>query len=226
VASPHLVVEPTAGAAARAAAHLVFDALRTAIDARGRASAAFSGGQTPIPMFEQLARLTLPWERVDLFQVDERVAPDDDPARNRGALQRSLLDHITATAHLMDVTATNLDRAAARYAAELSRYEPLDVVHLGLGDDGHTASWPPGDAVIDQRQRAVAIVGPFNAHVRMTVTPPVIDRSRTIIFLVIGATKAPALSRVLDGDPTLPATRAIRGDTIVVADRAACAVSD
>jgi 6-phosphogluconolactonase len=221
MASPHLIVEVDAASAARAAARLIGEALDGAIAARGRASVAFSGGSTPVAMFEQLADLPLRWDRVDVFQVDERVAPDGDPARNAVALQHALLDRVAARAHFMDVTASGLDDAARRYAATLAPHEPLDVVHLGVGDDGHTASWPPHHPVIDQRDRAVAIVGPFNDFVRMTVTPPVVDRARTVVFLVGGAAKAHALDRLLARDPEVPATRAIGSRTVVVADRAA-----
>jgi 6-phosphogluconolactonase len=221
MASPDLVIEATADAAAAAAASIVHERLRAAIDERGEASAAFSGGSTPTPMLAALARVPLPWERVHVFQVDERVAAEGDPARNSLALRRVLLDRVGAHAHLMDVTAPDLDGAAARYGAAIVAREPFDVVHLGIGDDGHTASWPPGDAVIDERDRAVAIVGPFNGHLRMTITPPVVDRARTVVFLVVGASKADALRRALRGDHAVPATRAIGDRTVIVADRAA-----
>jgi 6-phosphogluconolactonase len=168
-----------------------------------------------------LAREPLAWECVDVFQVDERVAPDGDPDRNSTALRRALLDRVDAHAHLMDVTADDLGEAARRYGELLTAHEPLDLVHLGVGDDGHTASWPPGDPVIRERNRAVAIVGPFNDFVRMTITPPVVDRARSVVFLVGGPSKAGALSRLVDGDPQLVATRALGPRTLVIADRAA-----
>ena len=221
MAPTRLVVEPTADAAAQKAARVIADALTSAIEERGRAGIAFSGGRTPTVMFDALARTPLQWERVYVFQVDERVARDGAPDRNSTALRSALLDRVDARAHLMDVTADDLDAAARRYGALLAEYEPLDVVHLGVGEDGHTASWPPGDPVIHERDRSVAIVGPFNDFVRMTVTPPVVDRARSVVFLVGGASKANALDRLLAGDPTLVATRALGPQTTVVADRAA-----
>jgi 6-phosphogluconolactonase len=219
VAFADLVVEPTADAAARYAARVIAGALVSAVEARGQASVAFSGGHTPAAMLEILSRETVPWRRVHVFQVDERVAPDGDPERNSTALQQTLLDRVDAHAHLMDVTAADLEYAARRYAAVLARHEPLDVVHLGVGDDGHTASWPPGDPVLDERDRAVAIVGPFREFLRMTITPPVVDRARAVVFVVGGATKALVLERLLAGDPALAATRACGPNTLVVADR-------
>lgn len=221
MASPHLVVEPTAAAAARTAARVIADALSTAIATRGRASIAFSGGHTPIAMFEALAPEPLVWARVDVLQVDERVAPDGSPDRNSTALQRVLLGRVAAHAHLMPVMADDLDAAASAYGALLDAHEPLDVVHLGVGDDGHTASWAPGDPVIDERDRRVEIVGPFNGFVRMTITPTVVDRAGLVVFLVDGAAKAPALDRLIAGDPALVATRALGPRTVVIADRAA-----
>ena len=221
MASTRLVVEPTAEAAAQRAARLIADALAAAIDERGRASVAFSGGHTPTAMFEVLAREPLAWEHVHVMQVDERVAPDGSPDRNSTALRRALLDRVDAHAHLMDVTADDLGDAARRYGELLTTHEPFDVVHLGVGDDGHTASWPPGDPVIDERDRTVTIVGPFNDFVRMTITPPVVDRARSVLFLIGGESKAAALDRLMAGDPALVATRALGPRTVVVADRAA-----
>ena len=221
MASTRPVVEPTAKAAAQRAARLIADALTAAIDQRGRANVAFSGGHTPTAMLDALAHVSLAWERVHVFQVDERVAPEGSPDRNSTALRGALLDRVDAHAHLMDVTADDLRAAARRYGELLTRHEPLDIVHLGVGDDGHTASWPPGDPVIDEREQAIAIVGPFNGFVRMTITPPVVDRARSTLFLIGGEEKAAALDRLLSGDPELVATRALGPHTVVVADRAA-----
>ncbi|HUP73665.1 MAG TPA: 6-phosphogluconolactonase [Acidimicrobiales bacterium] len=216
-----LLVEPTAGHAARTAADLVGASLRAAISARGTASIAFSGGQTPTGMLEALALLPLPWQHVHVFQVDERVAPDGDAERNSTALCRALLDRVETNAHLMDVTALDLVESAQRYAALLQRHEPLDVVHLGIGDDGHTASWPPGAPVVDDQDHDVAIVGPFRGFVRMTITPLVVDRSRAVVLLVAGAEKAPVLARMLAGDRSVVASRVLGPRTVIVADEAA-----
>ena len=234
MAPADLVVEPTAAQAARAAADLVAASLRAAISARGTASVAFSGGQTPTAMLEALAVIPLPWQVVHVFQVDERVASDGDPARNSTALRHALLDHVDTSSHLMDVTALDLVESAQRYAGLLQAHEPLDVVHLGVGDDGHTASWPPGAPVLDEDDRAraarsragnldVAIVGLFRGFVRMTITPRVVDRARAVVVLVAGTDKAPVLARMLAGDRSLPASRVLGERTVVVADEAAAA---
>jgi 6-phosphogluconolactonase/glucosamine-6-phosphate isomerase/deaminase len=169
---------------------------------------------------------------VHVFQVDERVAPDGALDRNSTALRHALLDRVDTNAHLMDVTASDLVESAQRYADLLHPHQPLDVVHLGVGDDGHTASWPPGAPVVDERVRAraardragsddVAIVGLFRGFVRMTITPRVVDRARAVVLLVAGADKAPMLARMLAGDPTVVASRVLGPHTTVVADEAA-----
>lgn len=196
----------------------------TALAERGRAVLALSGGSTPGRMLAALARCGLAWGRVHVFQVDERVAPDGDPDRNASALRANLLERVPipeANVHLMPVTAPDLAAAARAYAAELAETTGdgvLDVVHLGLGDDGHTASWPPGDPVVDADgpdDADVAVVGPYRGRLRMTLTPAVVNRARAVVWLVDGADKAPVLERLLAGDPALPASR-VRTDRAVV----------
>ncbi|MFN8023867.1 MAG: 6-phosphogluconolactonase [Acidimicrobiales bacterium] len=203
-------------AAASAAADAVARRLRFAVLRRGLAHVAFSGGSTPVMMLADLARSTVPWAYVHVYQVDERVAPDGDPARNR-----NLLDVLPIPArqlHAMPVTVRDLDAGAARYAAKLP--DRFDVVHLGIGDDGHTASWPPGDPVIDHAGR-VATSGRYAGYVRMTITPRVVNSARARVVLAVGATKRPVIERWLDGDRTLPVQRVRRTDTLVVVDAAA-----
>lgn len=202
--------------AAHHAASLVAEWLRGAVERRGSATVAFSGGATPAGMLAALSRLDVPWFAVHVFQVDERCVPDDDPARNA-----PLLDVLGAPAenvHLMPVTAPDRAEACARYALELP--ERFDVVHLGLGDDGHTASWPPGDPVVDS-DADVATSASYRGNVRMTLTPRVVNRSRRRLMLVTGASKADAMSRWLLEDDSLPVARLRRNDTVVVLDRAA-----
>lgn len=190
--------------------------LRAAVAARQRASIGFSGGNTPRPMISVLAGLDVPWARVDVFQVDERVAPDGDPARNASVLDALPVD--PERIHLMDVTAADLEAACRRYARRLPGR--FDVIHLGLGDDGHTASWPPGDSVID-RTEAVAVSGVFNGRMRMTLTPPAVNAARWRVVQVVGPSKADALRRWLDGDDALPISAVRRTGTLIVADPAA-----
>lgn len=209
------VVEVVDDAAERAAA-LLADLLRPAIAARGRAALAVSGGSTAPPMLAALASADLPWDVIDVFQVDERVAPDGDPDRNANQLT-----DVPGRHHLMPVTDDDVDGAAARYAAELP--ERFDAVHLGMGPDGHTASWPPGDSVIE-RTEPVALSQEYQGRVRMTLTPPVIDAAAGRVVLITGPDKAPAVARWLHGgaDPAeLPISRVPTEATTVVLDPAA-----
>jgi 6-phosphogluconolactonase len=156
----------------------------------------------------------------------ERVAPDGHPDRNLVDLQAKLLDHVHANAYPMPVTAADLDCAAQRYATLLHEVcgGILDLVHLGLGDDGHTASWAPGTPELSGD---VALVCPYRGRARMTLTPAVVNRARRILWLVSGADKAHVLARFLEGDDTLPAARVRRWDSLVLADAAAAlCVSD
>lgn len=209
-------MEPDAQAAADAAARTIARRLANAVAARGTATVAFSGGSTPALMLARLAQLDVPWAQVHVFQVDERVAPDGDPARNAGLLD--VLPVRRANRHLMPVTATDLGAAARRYASSLP--ERFDVVHLGVGDDGHTASWPPGDPVIDA-PGAVAISLPYQGRIRMTITPAVVDAARARIVLLAGASKQTALAAWLRHDGSVPIDRVRRTGTLVVLDHAA-----
>jgi 6-phosphogluconolactonase len=221
VARADLLIEPTADRAARTAADRVGAILRAAIATREKASVAFSGGTTPTLMLEALAQHQLPWHRIHVFQVDERVAPEGHPERNSTALRLALLDRVDTNAYLMDVTSPDLAESAQRYAQLVREHEPLDVVHLGMGDDGHTASWPPGAPVTHDRDHDVAIVGPYREFVRMTITPRVVDRAGAVLLLVTGAEKAPIFARLLAGDRSLVASRVIGERTTLVADEAA-----
>jgi 6-phosphogluconolactonase len=191
--------------AARAAIWIA-DRAWAAVAARGEAHIAVSGGSTPAAMIVALAGLPLPWAHVHLWQVDERVAPDGEPVRN--ANQLAPLTAVGAHVHLMHVTAIHLAGAAIGYGAALPRR--VDVVHLGLGDDGHTASWPLGDPVVDAASPCV-VVGPFNGTMRMTLTPPVVNGARARMFLASGTAKVPMLHRLLAHDAAIPATR-VQGD--------------
>ncbi len=213
--------------ARRAAAIIAADA-RAAVAARGRFILAVSGGHTPWLMLRDLAADTLPWDSVHVVQVDERVAPADNPDRNLAHLRESLLDHAPLAPdhiHAMPVEAADLDRAAAQYALtlqEIAGSPPvLDLVHLGLGPDGHTASLVPADAVLDVTDADVAVTGPYQGRRRMTLTFPIINRSRRVLWLVTGGEKAQALARLRDGDRSIPAGRVRQDHALVLADRAA-----
>lgn len=214
-----------AGAAYGAmAAGVLAQALRARLETQERVSFAVSGGSTPGPAFRALAGLPIDWPRVDIYQVDERVAPEGDPARNLGGLREQLANHVGAVVHPMPVEATDLDAAAAEYAAKLPSV--LDVVHLGLGDDGHTASLVPGDPVLDVTDRRVAITGLYRGHRRMTLTYEPLARASELVWIVAGAGKAAMIGRLLDGDPTIPAGRLPQDRAILVTDQDALEVSD
>ncbi len=213
-----ITVAPDPHAAADEAAAWIARQLRNAVSRRGSASIAFSGGSTPALMLAALTALPVPWAAITVFQVDERLAPDGDPDRNAGLLD--VLRPHRPTIALMPVTARDLASARRRYAALLP--DRLDVVHLGLGDDGHTASWPPGDPVIDDR-RSVAMSGEFNGRVRMTLTVPVVNAARHRLVLATGAPKATIVERWLLHDHGLPIERVSRANTLVVLDASAAA---
>jgi 6-phosphogluconolactonase/glucosamine-6-phosphate isomerase/deaminase len=193
---------------AAACAQSIARRLRGAVRGRGSASLAVSGGSSAPPMFDVLAGLDVPWKQVAIWQVDERVAPDGDPDRNAGQLVALPGRH-----RLMPVTAKDLPAACRRYARTLP--ERFDVVHLGMGDDGHTASWTPGDPVIDSPD-PVALSAVYQGRVRMTLTPPVVNAARSRLILTFGADKADALAG-WDG----PVSRVKRSSTVVFADHAA-----
>jgi len=217
-------------AVAKRAAGLIAEAARAAAAARGRFVIAVSGGHTPWVMLRALAGEDVPWAAVNVVQVDERVAPDGDPDRNLTHLRESLLVHAPLRPeqiHAMPVEAADLDSAAERYAATLRQLAgappALDLVHLGLGPDGHTASLVPGDPALDVGDSDVALTGLYQGRLRMTLTYPTIGRARSIVWMITGADKALMLPRLMAGDRGIPAGRVPRGHAIVIADRAAAA---
>jgi 6-phosphogluconolactonase len=209
---------PDAQAVAERGAEVVAAAAAEAVAARGRLTLAVSGGRTPWAMFAALAG-RMPWEKVTIFQVDERVAPDGDPDRNLTQLERSLPPGGAADVRALPVWAEDLDTAAAMYADALP--EQLDLVHLGLGPDGHTASLVPGDPVLEVADLDVAVTGAYQGRRRMTLTYPVLNRARQILWLVTGEDKVDALARLRAGDPSIPAGRVSTAHAVVVADAAA-----
>ena len=218
-------------AVAKRAATLVAEHARAAVKERGRFTFAVSGGHTPWVMLRELANEQVPWDQVHVVQVDERVAPADSDERNYKHLRESLLSHAPlppANLHAMPVEADDLPAAAAQYARTLESLAgsppTLDLIHLGLGPDGHTASLVPGDAVLEVTDAWVALTaGLYQGCHRMTLTYPVLDHARCVLWLVAGAEKVDALRRLTRHDQTIPAGRVRREGTIVVADRAAAA---
>lgn len=209
-----------AGAAARRAADLLAQGGQAAVDERGEASFAVSGGRTPWHMLAHLAGADLPWGKVQMFQVDERIAAPGSQERNLTHIIISLPLEQQAIVRPMPVTSRDLEGACAEYEASLP--ERLDVVHLGLGPDGHTASLVPGDSVLDVTDRRVALTGgTYQDTRRMTLTYTALNDARRIVWLVTGEEKREPLARLLDGDRTIPAGRVEAEDMIVVADQAA-----
>jgi 6-phosphogluconolactonase len=212
------VVEDYPGAGATAAEFIAAQA-REAVGASGRFTMAVSGGKTPWAMFDHLATLEVPWDAVEVFQVDERVAPAGDPDRNASHLQQRL-GHLPVTLRLMPVEDDDLEAAAARYAASLP--DRIDLIHLGIGPDGHTASLVPGDTVLQVSDRTVAITGgTYQGRPRMTLTYPGLERTAQLLWLIAGADKREALDGMLAGDPAYPASAVRAPRSLIVTDRAA-----
>ena len=205
-------------AVARAGAALAAERARVAVAASGSFHFAVSGGHTPWVMFAELASQAVPWDAVVIYQVDERVAPPDDPDRNLTHLNKAL-GSAPAQVRAMPVNETDPPAAAARYAASLPGH--FDLVHLGLGPDGHTASLVPADPVLSVTDRLVAETRPYQGRVRMTLTYPALARARQILWLVTGADKKEPLAKLLVGDTTIPAGRVEGGASLVIADHAA-----
>jgi 6-phosphogluconolactonase len=217
-----------ADAVALEASKLIAQKAREAVTARGKFVMAVSGGKTPWIMLRDLAHEDVPWEGVHVVQVDERVAPEGHADRNLTHLRESLLanaplrpEHI----HAMAVESGNLQAACAEYVRTLERLAGappvLDLVHLGFGPDGHTASLVPGDPVRDVKDSDVALTGIYQNRRRMTLTYPIINRSRLVLWLVTGSEKTGMLARLQTGDLFIPAGRINRDHAVVLADRTA-----
>lgn len=223
-----LDVLPDVEAVAAAAAARIAAAARAAVAARGRFVLAVSGGRTPWRMLRLLGAETVPWPAVAVVQVDERVAPAGDADRNLTHLRASLLDHAPLRAdqiHAMPVEMADLDAAAIDYAGTLARLAgsppTLDLVHLGLGADGHTASLVPGDPILDVTAADVGMTGIYQHRRRMTLTYPLLDRARGVLWVVTGADKREALARLRAADVSIPAGRVSQAHAVVLADAAA-----
>lgn len=208
-------------AAARRAAELIAEAGAAAVAARGSFAFAMSGGRSPWAMLAILGELEeMPWRQTELFQVDERVAAPGSEDRNLTHMVLGLsMDH-QSTLRPMPVTQRDLDGAAREYEASLP--ERFDMVHLGLGPDGHTASLVPGDPVLEVKDRRVAMTGgSYQGHPRMTLTYPALEAARRILWLVTGAEKRDPLAKLLAEDESIPAGRVRNDEMVVVADEAA-----
>ena len=215
-------------AVAQRAAAVIAKNAREAIGAQGRFLMAVSGGRTPWIMLRALANEQLPWDQLHIFQVDERIAPAGDPDRNLTHLRESLLEHAPLpeqNLHPMPVEDADPESGAAQYSKtlrEISGNPPvLDLVHLGIGPDGHTASLIPGDPVLNVTDRDVATTGIYQGRRRMTLTYPVLNRARKILWLITGADKKAALQKMQAADPSIPAGRIRQEQALVLADKSA-----
>ena len=220
-----------ADAVAQKAAEIIATESRAAVKARGRFIVAVSGGHTPWQMLRALAEEEVPWKDMHVVQVDERVAPAGDPDRNLTHLRESLLQHAPLRSeqiHAMPVESPDLEAAAKGYAETLQKIAGsppvLDLVHLGLGPDGHTASLVPGDPVLNVTDSDVALTGVYQGRRRMTLTYPILNRARRILWLVTGKDKVTALARLCAGDVSIPAGRIQRDSALVLADEAAAPI--
>jgi polyphosphate glucokinase len=226
-----LYISNSPEAAALSAACYLADSIRAAVDARGLCTLAFSGGRSPEKMLAELSRQHVPWESVHVFQVDERAAPVGSPERNWTGLEKNFLTHIDIPAgniHPMPVDGADLDAAAESYAAELGRIagrEPVfDIVHLGLGSDGHTASLIPNDPVLDETAKDVAVTGKYQGYRRLTLTYPCLRRARQLLWFITGEDKAAMLAKLQQHDRSIPAGRLCHDRNIVYADASAAPV--
>jgi 6-phosphogluconolactonase len=217
-----------AGSVARKAAAIIADEARDAIAARGRFVMAVSGGRTPWLMLRELAAMEIPWPSVHVVQVDERIAPAGHVDRNLTNLLESVPKQgpfRPEQLYAMPVESNDLETAAALYAETLQKLAGappvLDLVHLGLGPDGHTASLIHGDSVLEVDNADVALSGPYQGRRRMTLTYPILNRARRVLWVVTGNDKADMVTRLIDGDESIPAGRVRRDRALLLSDQAA-----
>ena len=243
---PGVIVFEDAAAVAREGAVRFVALAREAVAAHGAFHVALSGGKTPAALFRVLAaddlRPTLDWNRIHLYWSDERSVPPTHPDSNYGMAERELIAKISippGNVHRMEAERADADRAAQEYEAMLRRMLPagpggfpcFDLIYLGMGPDGHTASLFPGSVGLQEKTRGVifqpVIIADGTPAKRMTFTFPLLNAARVVIFLVTGADKTQKLREVLDGSHTPPypsqGVRPSAGERIILADRSAAA---
>jgi 6-phosphogluconolactonase len=197
---------PDKAAVVERSLQIVLEALTAAIAERGVFTIALAGGSTPKPLYEALARQSLPWPQIHVFWGDERYVPPDHPDSNEGMARQAWLNHVPIPAeniHPMPTSAPDPAIAAEQHNQELQSFfqtEPgtfpaFDVILLGMGDDGHTASLFPFTAALEVRDRLIT-VGNKDGQPRITFTAPLINHARCVVFMVTGANKQPALAQI------------------------------
>jgi 6-phosphogluconolactonase len=206
-------------------ADLIAEVARGAVAEREGFALAASGGRDPWEMYGQLEDRELPWQKTAIFQVDERIAPPGSDERNLTHLIASLSIGAQGSIKPMPVNDDDPDAAAERYAESLP--EAIDIAHLGLGPDGHTASLVPDDPVLEVSERRVAVTsGEYQGVRRMTLTYPELKRTRRLLWIITGEEKRDALAKLLAGDPSIPAGRVESDDSLILADRAAAPTAE
>lgn len=226
-----VIVVPSPATAAAAAAATLAAEIEAAVKSRGVCSIALSGGQTPWQMLEALLGKLVSWHALHVFQVDERAVPFDDERRNARRIRELLVRPgglPAAQFHAMPVDGAALARCASDYSESLAQHAGtppvLDVVQLGLGPDGHTASLVPGDLLLDLTDADVGVSGSYQGTLRLSLTFAALNRARWILWLITGEAKAAMLRRLVEGDARIPAGRVARAQAIVIADAAAAAM--
>ena len=225
--TPLVVPGPTE--LAEAAASWTAERITGAVAARKACYLALAGGETPRGCYQRLAlppyRDALPWASVFVYWSDERQVALDDPASNYAMAKAALLDHVTIPPDQVFPLVGDPTPTLRRVPADAIGRPRFDLIHLGLGEDGHTASLFPGDAALREAEALVAVVhnAPKPPPDRLTLTLPVINAARGVLFMVQGASKRDALARVLRRDPALPASHVqpVDGELQFIVDRAA-----
>lgn len=219
---------PQAGNVAKAAADYLAQQIMATLATKAIFSMAISGGRTPWEMLRHLAQAQLPWERVHLFQVDERIAPKGHADRNLTQLHEVIAGTAMAArmhTYPMPVNEVNLDEAAQDYANILLKVTGdgrLDLIHLGLGTDGHTASLIPGDPVCNEALVDIACTThPYQGRLRMTMTYPLLNRAKQVLWIVTGSEKGKMLRQMLQQDRSIPAGGIQQENALLLVDQAA-----
>ena len=218
---------------ARRAATVIAGEARKAVALRGRFIFAISGGKTPWKMLHELTNEDVPWKNMHIFQVDERFAPEGHSDRNMTYIQKSLLGHaptLPVWIHGMQMEEKEPEEAVAGYSRTIRAIAGsksiIDLIHLGLGPDGHTASLIPGDPVLNITDKDVALTGIYQGRHRMTLTFPIINRARKLLWLITGTEKSEMLQRLLEKDLSIPASHIQQEHALVLTDKDAAGFLD